>query len=561
MASTGSQINGASDGNDREQVAYDALVIGAGFGGIRMLYELGKRGLSAKAFEAGSGVGGTWYWNRYPGARTDSESWIYVLTFQEELGLDWDWKERFPTQPEVEQYLNRVTDHLDLRKHIELNTQITAAHWDSTKNVWEVTTSKGKTYTAEFLITATGPLATPLKPPFPGLDSFKGEWYQTGLWPKQKIEFAGKRVAVVGTGATAVQVIPIVAHNAKSLTVFQRTPNFVLPARNYPLTEDQQVALRRDCKSVLARARTQSFGMDMVDATLKSTDLDAEADVQRVLEFGWEIGGFRFIFETFADMLTNPTCNAAAGEFVRNKIRSIVRDKQTAELLCPYYTILSKRPPLGHFYYEAFNRQNVELVDVKNNPIQAVTSTGLRTGTEEYEFDMIIFAVGFDAITGTLAAIDLRGEGNQHLGDQLNRDMSTAYGITTPGFPNLFMVSGPQAPFANIPVIIDNTVDWIGKTISFMGKNGHHRIETKEGLAKYWTEQVEGIFNATVLPEGAKQTHSWYVGGNVPGKPVRPMFYFGGVAPYFAACDKEISDGYPGFMFSDDSTGAVQARL
>ena len=527
-----------------------------------MLYELGKRGLSTKAFEAGSGVGGTWYWNRYPGARTDSESWIYVLTFQEELGLDWDWKERFPTQPEVEQYLNRVTDHLDLRKHIELNTQITAAHWDATKNVWEVATSKGEKHTTTFLITATGPLATPLKPPFPGLESFKGEWYQTGLWPKHKIEFAGKRVAVVGTGATAVQVIPIVAHNAKSLTVFQRTPNFVLPARNYPLTEDQQVALKRDCQSVLGRARTQSFGMDMVDATIKSTDLDTDADMRRVLEFGWEIGGFRFIFETFADMLTNPKCNEAAAEFVRNKIRSIVKDKDTAELLCPYYTILSKRPPLGHFYYEAFNRQNVELVDVKNNPIQTITPTGLRTGTKEYDFDMIIFAVGFDAITGTLAAIDLRGAQNQHLGQQLNRDMSTAYGITTPGFPNLFMVSGPQAPFANIPVIIDNTVDWIGKTISFMRANSHQRIETNENVARQWTEQVEGVFNATVLPEGAKQTHSWYIGANLEGKPVRPLFYFGGVAPYFAACDKEISDGYPGFKFSvDESNETVQARL
>ncbi|ETI24090.1 hypothetical protein G647_03459 [Cladophialophora carrionii CBS 160.54] len=561
MASTESHTNGTST-TGNPGVDYDVLVIGAGFGGIRTLYELGKRGFSARAFEAGSGVGGTWYWNRYPGARTDSESWIYVLTFQEVLGLDWDWKERFPTQPEVEQYLNRVTDHLDLRKHIELNTKVTTAHWNPTKNVWEVTTSKGKTYTATFLITATGPLATPLPPPFPGLDSFKGEWYQTGLWPKHKVDFAGKRVAVVGTGATAVQVIPVVAHNAKTLTVFQRTPNFVLPARNYPIPEDQQTALRRDCEAVLRRARTQSFGMDMVDATLKSTDLETEAEIQRVLEFGWEIGGFRFIFETFADMLTNAKCNEAAAEFVRNKIRSIVKDKETAERLCPYYTILSKRPPLGHFYYEAFNRDNVELVDVSHDPIRAITPTGLRTGAKEYEFDMIIFAVGFDAVTGTLAAIDIRGAEGQHLGEQLNRDMETAYGITAPGFPNLFMVSGPQAPFANIPVVIDNTVDWIGRTVSYMHDHGHRRIDTKEEVARHWKEQVEAVFAMTVLPEGAKKTHSWYVGANLEGKPVRPLFWFGGVAPYFAFCDKEIGDGYPGFAFSSDqSGGAVQARL
>ncbi|KIW28895.1 uncharacterized protein PV07_04750 [Cladophialophora immunda] len=541
-------------------VDYDALVIGAGFGGIRMLHELGKRGLSAKAFEAGSGVGGTWYWNRYPGARTDSESWVYIITFLEELGLDWDWKERFPTQPEVEVYLNRVTDHLGLRKKIEFNTKVTAAHWDESKNVWKVTTSKGDTYTCTFLITATGPLATPLKPPFPGLESFKGEWYQTGLWPKHKVDFAGKRVAVVGTGATAVQVIPIVAHNAKTLTVFQRTPNYVLPARNHPLTEDQQVALRREYEEVVKRARAQSFGMDFVDATLKSTDLATEADVHRVLDFGWEIGGFRFIFETFADMLTNPKCNDMAAEFVRNKIRSIVKDKETAELLCPHYTILSKRPPLGHFYYETFNRDNVELVDVKDDPIQEITPTGLRTGKKEFEFDMIIFAVGFDAITGTLAQIDLRGSQHQLLAEQLDKDMATAYGITTPGFPNLFMVSGPQAPFANIPVIIDNTVDWIGKTLSFMRSNGYGRVDTKEDYAKTWSEQVDAAFNATVLPEGAKETRSWYIGANLEGKTVRPLFWFGGVAPYFAHCEREITEGYPGFEFSSPEQ-AGRARL
>ncbi|OAP57831.1 hypothetical protein AYL99_08569 [Fonsecaea erecta] len=541
MATTTTSETATNESTGGAGVDYDALVIGAGFGGIRMLYELGKRGLSAKAFEAGTGVGGTWYWNRYPGARTDSESWVYIITFLEELGLDWDWKERFPTQPEVEVYLNRVTDHLGLRKKIEFQT-------------------KGDTYTCTFLITATGPLATPLKPPFPGLESYKGEWYQTGLWPKHKVDFTGKRVAVVGTGATAVQVIPIVAHNAKTLTVFQRTPNYVLPARNYPLTEDQQLALRREYEKVVKRARAQTFGMDFVDATLKSTDLETEADMLKVLEFGWEIGGFRFIFETFADMLTNPKCNEMAAEFVRNKIRSIVKDKKTAELLCPHYTILSKRPPLGHFYYEAFNRDNVELVDVKDDPIREITPTGLRTGTREFEFDMIIFAVGFDAITGTLAQIDLRGSQHQVLAEQLNKDMATAYGITAPGFPNLFMVSGPQAPFANIPIIIDNTVDWIGKTVAFMRTNGYGRIDTKEDHARSWSDQVDAAFNATVLAEGAKETRSWYIGANTEGKTVRPLFWFGGVGPYFERCDKEISDGYPGFEFSSPEQ-AGRARL
>ena len=426
MASTTNGVNGT---HAFPKVDYEALVIGAGFGGIRMLYELGKRGISAKAFEAGTNVGGTWYWNRYPGARTDSESWVYILSFLEEIDMEWSWKERFPTQPEVEQYLNRITDHFDLRKQIEFNTRVTSAHRDEARNVWRVTTSKGDEYTCTFLITATGPLATPLKPPFPGLDSYKGEWYQTGLWPKNKISFADKRVAVIGTGATAVQVIPIVAHNAKSLTVFQRTPNYVLPARNHPLTDDQLTEIKSDYQKVFNRARVQAFGMDFVDASRTMADMKDDAEFQRVLEFGWEIGGFRFIFETFADMLTNPACNAAAGAFIRNKICSIVKDPKTAELLCPHYTILSKRPPLGHFYYETFNRENVTLIDVNDNPIEEITPTGLRTSSSTYEFDMIIFAIGFDAITGTPSKIDLRNAQNDLLTEQLEAKMETGYGV------------------------------------------------------------------------------------------------------------------------------------
>jgi cation diffusion facilitator CzcD-associated flavoprotein CzcO len=275
------------------------------------------------------------------------------------------------------------------------------------------------------------------------------------------------------------------------------------------------------------------------------------AEFQRVLEFGWEIGGFRFIFETFADMLTNKECNDAAGEFIRNKIRSIVKDEKTAELLCPNYALLSKRPPLGHFYYEAFNRENVHLVDVNDNEIQEITPTGLRTAKSSYDFDIIIFAIGFDAITGTLAKIDLRGADNQQLVEQLHNHMATAYGITTPGFTNMFMISGPQAPFANIPILIDNTVDWIGKTIRYMQEKGYQRMDTTHEVAEKWGEQVNAVFNATILPQGAKDTRSWYIGANVQGKNVEPMFYFGGVKPYFAHCQKEISDGYPGFRFSN----------
>lgn len=308
--------------------------------------------------------------------------------------MDWSWKERFPRQDEVEQYLNQMTDYLDLRKDIQFNSRIASAHRDEKNNTWKVTTAQGETFVSKFLISATGPLATPLKPPFPGLDSFKGEWYQTGLWPKHKVDFSGKRVALIGTGATGVQIVPVLAHTVQSLTVFQRTPNYVMPARNHPLMEEQMNEIKQNYEKVFKRARGQIYGFDMTDSTLMFDQMDSDAKVQRVLEAGWEKGGFRYVFETFGDILLNPKSNEAASEFVRNKIRAIVNDQETAELLCPDYPIVSKRPPVGHHYYEAFNRDNVKLVDIKNNPIQEITPTGLKTGTTEYEFDMIIFAIG-----------------------------------------------------------------------------------------------------------------------------------------------------------------------
>jgi cyclohexanone monooxygenase len=299
----------------------------------------------------------------------------------------------------VEQYLNKVIDHLDIRKDIQFNTKVSAAHRDESSNTWKVTTAHGEEYTCRFLVSATGPLATPMKPPYPGLDSFKGEWYQTGLWPKHKVQFTGKRVAVIGTGATGVQIVPVVAHTAKHVTVFQRTPNYVIPGRNHTLIDEQMDEIKANYEEVFKRARSQVYGFDITDATLKFDDLKSDAEIQRVLEAGWEKGGFRYIFETFSDVLLNPKSNEAVSEFVRRKIRAIVNNEKTADLLCPYYPIVSKRPPVGHFYYEAFNRDNVELVDIKSDPIQEITSTGLRTNEREFEFDTIIFAIGETPLT------------------------------------------------------------------------------------------------------------------------------------------------------------------
>ncbi|KAH0827270.1 Phenylacetone monooxygenase [Fonsecaea pedrosoi] len=545
------QVNGHQNGHE---AFFEAIIVGAGFAGLRELYELRKRGVSARVFDAAGGVGGTWYWNRYPGARTDSESWVFIFTFLEELGMEWSWKERFPQQPEVEQYLNKIADYLDLRKDIQLNTRIVSAHRDEVQNRWRIITDKGETYTCKFLITAAGVLATPLRPPFPGLDSFQGEWYQCGLWPNKKVDFTGKRVGLIGAGATAVQVAPIVAHNAKSLTMFQRTPNYVVPARNYPITKDQMDEITRTNKEICERARTHSMGFDIIDSKLKFDDLEDEKAIQRVLDAGWEKGGFHYFFETFADTLTNPKTNEVASEFVRNKIRAIVNDKKTAELLCPTYPIFSKRPPAGHNYYQTFNRSNVELVDVKNDPIQEITPKGVKLASnKEYEFDMIIFALGpqgFDAVTGTIANIGIHGSDGQPIGDVFKKELTTSYGVTIPGFPNLFMIFGPQTPFANGPMVIDIVADYIGKTISYLKSHDIDRIESKKEAAESWSSEVNHVFEQTVVAQTAMDVKSWYVGANIQSKLHKTLLYFGGIPRYMEILNKEIEEKYPSHTLS-----------
>ncbi|KAK6385514.1 hypothetical protein LTS17_001082 [Exophiala oligosperma] len=540
----------AKDIDYNKDVSYAAVVIGAGFGGLRMLHEFRRLGLSTRIIEAGTDVGGTWYWNRYPGARTDSESWSYIMNFSQELRTDWVWKERFAPQAEVLSYLQHVADRFDMRKDIDFKTRVKSAHYDSEKNIWNVTTVGGTQYTCHFLITATGPLSATRDPPFPGLDSFNGEWYQTSNWPKEKVNFKGKRVAVVGTGATGVQVVPIVAHAASSVTVFQRTPNYVLPARNAPLTDSQLEEIKDNYDAVWAQARGQVFGFAMPTIGRMIADVKDDHEHQQILEAGWESGGFRYIFETFDDLLLDQKSNDAASEFVRRKIRTIVKDPKTADMLCPQYPLLAKRPPLGHFYYEAFNRPNVSLVSVADDPIQAITPNGLRTGAQEFEFDIIIFAIGFDAVTGALNQIDIRGEKDRSLRKEWATRLETCLGIGVPGYPNMFMISGPQAPFANIPVIIDNTVDWIGKAVTFMKDRGCNRIEPTQKAVDAWCDHVKATFEATLLATASMQARSWYIGANVPGKPLSVLFYFGGLVQYFAHCQKELEDGFPSFEMS-----------
>ncbi|MGE3390743.1 MAG: flavin-containing monooxygenase [Gammaproteobacteria bacterium] len=523
---------------------FDAIVIGAGFGGMRMLHELRELGLSARVIEAGSDVGGTWYYNRYPGARTDSEAWLYAFSFSKEIQDSWNWSERFPGWDESLAYLRYVADFCDMRRDIQFSTRVTGATYDDVANHWIVATDDGKRQTCTYLIPATGPLSTPYKPDFPGFEDFRGEWYLTGNWPHEPVDFSGKRVAVIGTGATAVQLIPVVAETAAELTVFQRTPNYVLPARNAPINAYQREAIRRNYDRIWARTREHFFGFDFKDAGRNVADV-SPAECQRILERGWEVGTFRFLFETFDDIFTNEEANAVVAEFVRNRIRAIVDDPATAELLCPKdHPIGAKRPPLGHFYYETFNRDNVRLVDVSSTPISRITSNGVKVGDKEYPADVIVFATGFDAVTGTLLRLDLRGRGGVSLAEKWRDGPRTHLGICVDGFPNLFLVGGPQSPFANIPVIIDGCVDWIGRAIGDLRKRGRATMEPTPDAVAAWGARMKELVDMTVLP---RSPGSWFMGGNIPGKPRVVLFYFGGAGNYRKECIEAAERGYTDF--------------
>jgi cation diffusion facilitator CzcD-associated flavoprotein CzcO len=538
----------STPGNASAEVAvFDAVVIGAGFAGLRMLYELRQLGLSVKVIESGSDVGGVWYWNRYPGARTDTEAWAYAYSFSKELQEEWDWSERFPTQGETFAYLRHVADRFDMRRDIQFHARVTSAVYEQDTNTWTVGTDQGQTYSCRYFIPAVGVLSETYKPDFPGLDDFEGQWCVTGRWPQEDVDFAGKRVAVIGTGATGVQVVPIVAHTAAEVRVFQRTPNYVLPGRNYTITADERRAFRANYDELWAKTREHFFALPWDHVGRVMGDVSPE-EAQKILEQGWESGGFRFVFGTFDDILTDRDSNEVAAEFVRNKIRAIVNDPQTAELLCPKgYPLAGKRPPLGHFYYEAFNRDNVHLVDVSTEPISGITARGVRVGETEYAADIIVFATGFDAVTGSFNGLDIRGRGGVSIQEKWAAGPRTHLGIGVDGFPNMFMVCGPQSPFANIPVVVDGIAEWIGQAITHLRDNRLDWMEVTPEAVERWSKHMDDLVNATVLPLGPR---SWFLGGNIPGKPQVTLFYFGGAGAYRHECNEVAKHGYEGFAFA-----------
>jgi cation diffusion facilitator CzcD-associated flavoprotein CzcO len=528
----------------------DALVIGAGFSGLYQLLCLRDRlGLSVKVLEAGAGVGGTWYWNRYPGARCDSESHSYCYSFSEELWREWEWSEKYPGPPEIMRYLNFVADKFDLKRDIRFNTKVASAHFDEKSNRWTVTTDAGETYSTQFLITAVGCLSTANVPDIPGRDSFQGKWYHTGQWPHEGVDFGGKRVGQVGTGSTGIQAAPVIAETAKHLTVFQRTANYSVPARNGPLTPEFKDWIKENSDEIRTTMHTAVNGHPFLISERSALDA-SPAEREAVYEKAWQTGGLRFR-ATFRDLVTSNEANATAVSFLKRKIRQVVKDPATAEKLADIdHPYAAKRPPIDTDYFETFNRDNVDLVDIRADPIERITPTGIKLKSgAEHALDTIVFATGFDGMTGSLLKMDIRGRDDVSLKEAWAAGPRNYIGLQVSGFPNLFMVTGPGSPsvLCNMPVAIEQHVEWITDCIAYLRKEGLARIEPTEEAMDLWVAHVNDAANATVLPQAK---HSWYLGANIPGKPRVFMPYAGGMARYRKICTDVAARNYQGFKLS-----------
>jgi cyclohexanone monooxygenase len=532
-----------------DELDVEAIVIGAGFAGLRMLQELRRLDVTVRVFEAGTDVGGTWYWNRYPGARTDTEAWAYCFRFDQELLNEWEWPERYPAQPVVQSYLSWVADRLHMRRDITFSTRVTAGRWDEARAQWIVETSSGETLRCKWLISSTGLLSKPLEIPFPGIESFQGQWHSSNQWPKQGVDFTNKRVAIVGTGASAVQIIPEVAMDAETLTVFQRTPNFVLPARNHAISPRQREWVRKHHRELWANVDDHIFAFPW---PMQERLWDSCSPEERQLAFdeGWEAGGFHFAFKTFADVLANAECNEAAADYIRQKIRAIVHDPETADKLCPTdHPLFGKRPPLGHFYYETFNEPHVSLVDVKANPVQEITPRGIRTADGvEHEADIIIFALGFDAVTGALMNIDLEGRDGVSIQQRWKSGGQAYLGIFVDGFPNLMSIFGPQTAFTNIPPTIERQAIFIGRAIEEARRRDADIIDAEPDAVRGWAADCQQQLDATILNTG--EARSWFLATNVEGKPQTVLFYFGGAGAFNQALDECIDRDFSGLVMA-----------
>ena len=531
----------------------DVAIVGGGLAGLYAIHRLRGMGLKVRAYEAGSGVGGTWFWNRYPGARCDVESLEYSYSFSDELQQEWKWPERYGTQPEILKYINHVADRFDLRRDVQLNTRIKSALFDSKASEWTLKTDTGEEVRTRYCVMAAGNLSTPRVPDFKGIHDFKGKWYHSGLWPHEGVDFSGLRVGVIGTGSSGVQMIPIIAQQARHLTVFQRTANFSLPARNGPMETERESRHKADYPARRRAAYDTPFAIGGYPKPTQSALQVSEEERNASYESKWQEGGSISYLYTYTDLLVNKDSNDTASEFARNKIRGIVKDQKVAELLAPKdHPIGTKRLCLDTNYYETYNRPNVTLVDVRSDPIQEITATGVRTAAQDFELDAIVFATGFDAMTGALREIDVRTSEGAALRDHWEGGPLTYLGLMVSGFPNMFVVTGPGSPGVKTQMIasIEQHVDWIADAIGHMRQQSLDRIEPTPQAESEWVEHVNQVADSTLYP----LANSWYMGANIPGKPRVFMPYVGGFDRYKRHCDEVAAKGYEGFTLTRNVT-------
>jgi cyclohexanone monooxygenase len=543
--------------DQRQTEARDVVVVGAGFAGLYMLYRLRGLGFSVRVFEQGGDVGGTWYWNRYPGARCDVESMQYSYSFSEELQQEWNWSERYAPQPEILKYANHVADRFNLRPDISLNTRVDRADFNEATDTWEVATSDGRVTRARYVVLATGCLSNARMPDIKGLSDFRGKVYHTGHWPHEMVEFTGLRVGVIGTGSSAIQSVPVIAEQARHLFVFQRTPNFSIPARNAALTAQERDAFRKNYPEIRRFAREDARNGIYAELPDRGA-LDDGENARRVkYDQRWANGGLTFML-AYNNLILDKAANDTAADFVREKIAEIVRDPQTARLLQPdNHPIGSKRICVDTDYYATFNRPNVTLVDIRRNGIEEIRPQAVRVQSRDYEIDALVLATGFDAMTGSVVKIDIHGRGGSTLNEKWAEGPKTYLGLMSEGFPNLFIITGPGSPsvLSNMIVSIEQHVDWIAECLSFMRSRGPATIEATHEAEAQWVAHVNEVAQQTLYP----QANSWYMGTNIPGKPRIFMPYIGGVGVYRRICDGVAAKGYEGFAMAGERAPSAVA--
>ncbi|KJF23419.1 NAD(P)/FAD-dependent oxidoreductase [Rhodococcus sp. AD45-ID] len=522
----------------------DVVVIGAGVAGLYAMYRLRKQGLRVHGFEAGSGVGGTWYFNRYPGARCDVESFDYSFSFSEELQQDWDWSEKYAAQPEILEYLDHVADRFDLRSGFTFDTRVKSAHFEEESALWRVQTTTGHDVTSRFVVCATGSLSTANMPNIDGRDSFAGDVFHTGFWPHEGVDFTGKRVGVIGTGSSGIQSVPLIAEQADHLYVFQRSANYSVPAGNTPLDDARRAEIKASYAERRALSKRSGGGSPFISDSRSALEVP-EDERTAAYEERWRLGGVLF-GKTFADQTSNLEANDTAREFAETKIRSVVEDQSIADLLIPNdHPIGTKRIVTDTNYYQTYNRDNVTLVNLKKAPIEAIDATGIKTTESHYDLDALVFATGFDAMTGALDRIDIRGRGGETLRENWHAGPRTYLGLGVNGFPNLFVVTGPGSPsvLSNMILAAEQHVDWIADAIAHLDANNLTTIEPSVEAVDGWLEECSRRASATLFPSA----NSWYMGANIPGKTRIFMPFIGGFGVYSDICADVAAQGYRGF--------------